>query len=444
MLFIELSIDLSTERSDVLRFGSVCSGIEAASLAWESLGLRPSWFAEVDPFCNAVLMHHWPLVPNLGDIEQEKFVEQTRRYEGIDILVGGSPCQPFSSAGKRKGFADPRGNLTLRFFQIAKEIKPTWLVWENVAGVLSQDGGRSFGTILGKVEELGYRWAYRVCNAEFFGVPQRRRRVFLVGYLGDRCRPEEVLFEQEGEGRNFAASQKEGSDVAGVAGESTATVIPIDMRQASRGDKMTNNRGDGVASGGEPGTVIGEVGDPSPTVGGSHTPVIAYQCHGSNVGPMGTLRRGNGNVTGGVPFIVNAAESCAKVSHTRATDVARCLDQTGGFAAGQGGTVVVDIYNQQISDVCPTLYSGQEGHSGAPYAAIVAEGDKLVVRRLTPLECERLQGLPDNHTLVPFGLRAKPAPDSRRYKAVGNSMAVPCVRWIGERLLWVDGGGTHV
>lgn len=176
-----------------MRFLSVCSGIEAASVAWNPLGWKAVAFSEIEPFPSAVLAHHYPDTPNWGDMT--KFQEWPD--EPIDLLCGGTPCQSFSVAGLRKGLDDPRGNLMLTFGAIAAKYRPKWLVWENVPGVLSSNGGRDFGTFLGMLGKLGYGFAYRIHNAEYFGVPQRRRRVFVVGCLGDWRSAAAVLFEQE-------------------------------------------------------------------------------------------------------------------------------------------------------------------------------------------------------------------------------------------------------
>ncbi|HEY8355174.1 MAG TPA: DNA cytosine methyltransferase, partial [Methylophilaceae bacterium] len=176
-----------------MRYLSVCSGIEAATCAWHPLGWTPVGFSEIEKFPAAVLAYHYPKVPNLGDM--------TRYQEwpddlAPDLLVGGTPCQSFSVAGLRKGLDDPRGNLMLTFGAIAAKYRPEWLVWENVPGVLSSNGGRDFGTFLGMLAELGYGFAYRVLDAQYFGVAQRRRRVFVVGHLGDWRRASAVLFER--------------------------------------------------------------------------------------------------------------------------------------------------------------------------------------------------------------------------------------------------------
>jgi len=176
-----------------MKYISICSGIEAASVAWHSLGWKPLAFSEIEPFPCAVLAHHWPHVPNLGDMTKyENWTTDIRP----DLIVGGTPCQAFSVAGLRKGLADPRGNLTLTFLAILARHRPQWVVWENVPGVLSENTG-AFGAFLGGLGELGYGFAYRVLDAQYFGVAQRRKRVFVVGYLGDWRPAAAVLFERE-------------------------------------------------------------------------------------------------------------------------------------------------------------------------------------------------------------------------------------------------------
>ena len=175
-----------------MRYLSLCSGIEAATVAWHPLGWSPAGFSEIDTFPAAVLAHHYPNVPNFGDMTKFKGWPDA----AIDLLVGGTPCQSFSVAGLRKGLADPRGNLMLTYLAIADRYRPCWLVWENVPGVLSSGGGRDFGAFLGGLAQLGYGFAYRVLDAQYFGVPQRRRRVFVVGHLGDWRRAAAVLFER--------------------------------------------------------------------------------------------------------------------------------------------------------------------------------------------------------------------------------------------------------
>jgi DNA (cytosine-5)-methyltransferase 1 len=192
-----------------MTYGSVCSGIEGATVAWDRLGWMPAFFAEVDPFCRALLAWHYPEVENLGDFTMARVAPGS-----IDLLVGGTPCQSFSVAGLRGGLSDPRGNLTLEFLRLVGRVRPRWVVWENVPGVLSIDGGRTFGAVLGALAQLGYGWAYRILDARFFGLAQRRRRVFVVGRLGDGARAAEVLLEPEGMRGHPAPGRAAESDLA--------------------------------------------------------------------------------------------------------------------------------------------------------------------------------------------------------------------------------------
>ena len=200
----------------MIHYGSICSGIEAASVAWHGLGFAPQWFSEVAPFPSAVLARRFPKVPNRGDFTT---IDDT---DGIDLLVGGTPCQDFSVAGLRAGIAGERGNLTLEYVRLAGRARPRWLLWENVPGVLSVDGGRAFGAFLGGLAELGYGFAYRVLDAQFLGVPQRRRRVFVVGYLGDWRRAAAVLFERHSLSWDSPPRRETGNGVASAIGAQSA------------------------------------------------------------------------------------------------------------------------------------------------------------------------------------------------------------------------------
>jgi DNA (cytosine-5)-methyltransferase 1 len=508
-------------------FGSVCSGIEAASVAWHPLGWRAAWLAEIEPFPSAVLAHHYPGVPNHGDFT--KLLRE--RPSDVDVLVGGTPCQSFSVAGLRGGLTDHRGNLALAFMALVDVLRPRWVVWENVPGVLSSHGGRDFGSILGALGKLGYGFAYRVLDAQYFGLAQRRKRVFVVGHLGDWRRAAAVLFEPESVRRDSPPRREAGARAAGSLGTgatdgggwrvgadeaaaghvvpaprayggncaterdvSTAlnakggasrmdfeseTFVAVDLQNTTVGgdvagtldtsrpgrvggqavfalqdvrprDKAQNGRGwsdDGTAytvdAAATQGVAIGPIpfdttqitsaanrsrtgpGDPChPIAAGAHAPAIAYQCHGSNVGEMGTLRKGSGSVTGGVPFV-------AQAFNWQSGGDCRGLDPQGTSGA---------------------LTKMQTPATLSPYG----------VRRLTPREMERLQGFPDDYTLLPVALRkpieddyfaylARTYPemsrsdmeqlskDGPRAKALGNSMAVPVMRWIGQRIALVDG-----
>lgn len=207
-----------------MKYGSVCSGIEAATVAWDSLGWEPVFFSEIEPFPCAVLAHHYPTVPNLGDMN--KFKEWPDAT--IDVLVGGTPCQSFSVAGLRKGLDDPRGNLMLTYLAIANKYRPKWLVWENVPGVLSSNGGRDFAALLRGMAECGYGFAYRILDAQYFGVAQRRRRVFVVGCFGSWQSAAAVLFERHSLQGNTPPRREKREKTSCDAGISTEGCFGID------------------------------------------------------------------------------------------------------------------------------------------------------------------------------------------------------------------------
>ena len=203
-----------------MKYLSVCSGIEAATVAWHPLGWEAVGYSEIEKFPSLVLEHHYPNVPNFGDMTKYK---EWNLNGSIDLLVGGTPCQSFSVAGLRKGLEDPRGNLALVYCGILDHFRPKWFVWENVPGVLSSGGGRDFGSFLGAVAELGYGFAYRVLDAQYFGVAQRRRRVFVVGYFGDWRPAAEVLFEPESLRRDTPPSRKKGEVTPTLSSSGTGT-----------------------------------------------------------------------------------------------------------------------------------------------------------------------------------------------------------------------------
>lgn len=405
-----------------MRYLSICSGIESATVAWHPLGWQPAAFAEIDPFPCAVLHHHYgsgrPLrmldpeepgitrkearrrramikgvsylperpshngVPNLGD-----FTQITRADLGsdIDLLVGGTPCQDFSIAGLRAGLDGDRGNLSLEFLRLAQRLRPRWLAWENVPGVLSSNGGRDFGAILGGMVELGYGLAYRVLDAQYvrtygfpWAVPQRRRRVFVVGCLGDWRGAAAVLFDLESLSGNPPPRREAGAGVANAL--------------AARAG------GGGRTDGGD----------------GQHNHLVAHslRAEGFDASEDGTGR--------GIPLVPIAFDTTQITSGEN-----RC--------------------NPQPGDPCHPI----PAHGHAPAIAMVdargcAEGvgirsapEKWRVRRLMPVECERLQGFPDGYTDVPYR-RRNATPDGPRYKALGNSKATNCIEWLGRRIDDVD------
>lgn len=333
-------------------YGSVCSGIKAASVAWECLGFKPLWFSEIEPFPCAVLAHHWPDIPNNGDMTTLADRILNREIPAPDILVGGTPCQAFSVAGLRQSLNDERGNLTLEMVRILNAIdairrqdgkQPAILVWENVPGVLSTKDnalGCFLGAIAGEdipIQPAGGKWtgagfvsgqkrniAWRTLDAQFFGVPQRRRRIFLVASAWEDISVAKILFEPQSLRRNTETFTKKEVDIAKT---------------------LTTRAG----------------------------------------------LRGNASVD--TYIVVNSRQE----------------------------PITSDI-------ACPV--------DTQPNTNVLVEYEYLHVRRLTPLECERLQGFPDNHTRIPYRNKsANDCPDTPRYKAIGNSMAVPVMRWIGKRIM---------
>lgn len=430
-------------------YGSVCSGIEAATAAWHPLGWQPSFFSEIDNFPRAVLQHHYPEVPLHGDFT----TIQAGQYRPIDLLVGGTPCQSFSIAGLRGGLDDDRGNLALEYLRLADRLRPRWLVWENVPGVLSSNGGRDFGSILGGMVELGYGIAYRVLDAQFFGVAQRRRRVFVVGYLGDWRRAAAVLFERHGLSGHPAPRRQERSAVAALTASGVGT-CGVDDNQAQAGHLIewpaevspTLNAAFGSKLGLENQHINGGAGMFVPAAF-SIMPMNSgkdYKARPVEVsqplmagGPVGG-NQGGDFVVQPIPFDTTQITSPANGSRPDAGDPCHPLS-----ASAHAPAIAFDCKGTEvqtaIDGVNPPLRSmgHLNSHQNAGGHAAVQYGS--AVRRLTPRECERLQGFPDDFTAIPW--RGKPAdqcPDGPRYKAIGNSMAVPVMRWIGQRIQEVD------
>jgi len=439
-------------------YGSVCSGVGAPELAWHGLGWRASFMSEIDKFPRAALQHHWPDVALHGDFT----TIQDGDYEPIDLLVGGTPCQSFSVAGLRGGMDDDRGNLALEYLRLAQRLRPKWLVWENVPGVLSSNEGRDFGSILGGMAELGYGWAYRILDAQYFGVPQRRRRVFVVGYLGDWRRAAAVLFERHSlsgdpaprrEAGEGIASTLEGSSQSGGfrttdLDNSSAFIPEVSPALKSRDYKGASSDGDGDGDGAP---LIPEVADPitaheqrTYTHEGTNfrlRNVIAFsgKDDGHDAGGISPTLRGmsevDGNANAGGQVAVAIAEN--QRGEVREMDTVSSLNEGGG-KPGQGYPAVAFTASDQSNaagwerNYYPTLNAQVPNDSSNIQQGIRQD---MVVRRLTPRECERLQGFPDDYTLIPY--RNGMSKDGPRYKALGNAMAVPVVRWIGERIQMV-------
>lgn len=373
-----------------MRYVSIFSGVEASTLAWEPLGWEPVAFSEIEPFPCAVLAERWPDVPNLGDITKVDWKKEI--HGAVDLVVGGSPCQSFSIAGKREGLKGASG-LMFEYIRCVQELMPRWFLWENVKGALSCERGAAFGQLLREMDALGYGLAWRVLDAQFFGVAQRRERLFLVGHLGD-ARACEVLFEPESLRWDSPSSREKREALtggaSGVVGECS---FCLQGSMIGRSDNA-----------GPQGRGINE--ELSFTLNTIDRHVVAIASN-----QRGELRYDgvDGSTVGAIPATRSGKQIQAVV----------CM-------MGDHGKAAVDV------GVAGTLTAHDA--KGGPSIA-----DGYTVRRLTPLECERLQGFPDGHTLIAWkGKPAEECPDGPRYKAIGNSMAVPVMRWLGERIEAVD------
>ncbi len=452
-----------------MRYLDVCAGISASTVAWKPLGWQAAAYSEIEAAPRAILEHrqgaqpvgwdhrHAPgsnITPLFGDFTQI----EAHHVGPIDLLVGGTPCQDFSVAGLRAGLDGDRGNLSLEFLRLADRTRPRWLVWENVPGVLSINGGRAFGAILGGLGELGYGFAYRVLDAQHFGVPQRRRRVFVVGYLGDYRRAGAVLFERHSLSGHPAPRRQAREGFARRVARSPAIRGRDGAPHAELGDELANAIL--TPSGGRAGIGVGATLIEAFGGGNRSGPIDVAAClvaKGQKCDfevetfisePTHTLRAegfdasedGTGRGTPLVPVSyaiqagalrenpntgpdgVGVAEGCAYTLEARAEVQAAAFsisENSNGFA--WEGAAAATLQARAQSPAANQFNGVRTGSA---------------VRRLTPRECERLQGFPDDYTLVPN--RGKPMADGPRYKALGNSMAVPVMRWIGERIAAVD------
>ncbi|EAT9949652.1 Dam family site-specific DNA-(adenine-N6)-methyltransferase [Salmonella enterica] len=466
-----------------MRYGSVCSGIEAASVAWESLGWQPAWFAEIEAFPSAVLAHHWPDVTNLGDMTGIAAAVHAGDVEAPDMLVGGTPCQAFSIAGLRYGLADKRGQLSLSYVELANAIddkrrergeEEAITVWENVPGVLSSKDN-AFGCFIGalagescELQPAGGKWpnagcvygpsrivAWRVLDAQFFGVAQRRRRVFVVASARKEFDPAEVLFEFDSLRRDTpprrepqtAVTTDTGSGIEGGSHwDNPANPHPT-LNQANNiggigasNQEVFSQRGAGLVSGAYSDisrTLLAKENDS--TAEDLDTYILAYG--GGNTG--GNIDVATACTAHGVRMDFDT-ETFA-VHGTQDPDTNHELAHTLGRNHGQENVIITEPYTIAIrgreegstvevrnDGTANALLTPNGGRAGIGVGAV---GWGMQVRRLTPVECERLQGFPDNHTLISWrGKDAADCPDGQRYKAIGNSMAVPVMRWIGERI----------
>lgn len=396
-----------------LRVASVCSGIGGAELAFDGLGTHV-FAAETEAFPRAVLRHHFPglhLYGDFRDISHAALAAGPASAEPADVLVGGTPCQSFSVAGLRRGMADERGNLALEYLRLVDRLRPRWVVWENVPGVLSSNGGRDFGAFLGGLGECGYGWAYRCLDAQHFGLAQRRKRVFVVGCAGDWRRAAAVLFEPASLRGDTAPRREAGQGTAptlasrATAGGGLGTDGVYSERSAADcdggliADPISANEARTYTHEGKNFRLRNCVAYGGNNTAGSIDVATAVNAHGGPHGRLdfdsetficGTLGAENSRHTSGLK-----SESDMLVAHSLRAD---------GFDASEDGT-----------------------GRGTPLVA-----QRSLVRRLTPGECEKLMGLPPDWTLIPW--RGGMAKDGPRYRALGNAFAVPVVRWIARRI----------
>jgi DNA (cytosine-5)-methyltransferase 1 len=416
-----------------MRYGSVCSGIEAASVAWEPLGWKPAWFSEIEAFPCSVLAHRWPHVANLGDMTALAGYVRAGAIEAPDVLVGGTPCQAFSVAGLRNSLQDARGQLSLSFIDLANAIdeqrigNESIVIWENVPGVLNTSDN-AFGCFLGalagssgELQPPRRKWGnaghivgpqrnvtWRVLDAQYFGVAQRRRRVFVVASARRWIDTSQILLEFDGVRRNSAPRRETRQETARTTESCVGTSVPVGFRMRAFGEYADDDTASTMKA-----RDYKDATDLVLTPALDTLPIFGI--------PGNWIGRAPQN--GG-----NAVEPMLNVSP--------CQTATDRHAVAYATTVLAFAQNSRDE---VRLIGGDGQISGALAAqpgmkqtTYISFTDTLAVRRLTPTECERLQGFPDGHTAVPH--RGKPAADGPRYKALGNSMAVPCMRFIGERI----------
>lgn len=453
-----------------MRYGSVCSGIEAATVAWESLGWTPSWFAEIEPWPSALLNYRYPETANLGDMTQIAAGILSGDIEAPDVLVGGTPCQAFSMAGLRKSLEDDRGQLSIAYIHLADAIEsvrasrglpPPVAIWENVPGVLSTKDN-AFGCFLAglageecELQPSGKKWtdagcvygpkrtvAWRVLDAQYFGLAQRRRRVFVVASARTGFDPAAVLFESDGLRRDIAPRREAGKDLARCLRA---------RAQSSHREDSDNFVASRMVSFGE---YVND--DTASTVKArDHKDATDLVTYGITGNWIGRAPENGGNAVEPMHDVAPCLTKADRhgVAHPIPINTMialrhEALGERTGFGIGEPGDPSFTITKGHSHAVAQqaigfqddtTPKAREEGayclrrEAGGEGACVMTPA--MQVRRLTPVECERLQGFPDNYTLIPW--RKKPAsecPDGPRYKALGNSMAVPVMRWIGARI----------
>lgn len=398
------------------------------------------WHAEIEKFPSEVMAARHPGSVNLGDVSAHDFTQRAAAIARPNVLVFGSPCQSFSVAGKRLGLDDPRGNLALVALGIVDRLKPDWFVFENVPGLLSSGDGRDFGSFLGTVADIGYFGVGDVLDAQWFGVAQRRQRMFFVGNPRDWRHSAAVLLEPESMCGNYPPRREAGERPAptiasrptGGGGLGTdldcdgGLIASHDVAQPLLAKGNSSHRADAESYVAH--ALRADGFDASEDGTGRGTPLVSAYRTSGNCGAWETGDRVDALNTGTDPssHLVQAVALRGREGGGTAelSEVPSALR-----AAGGGG----DKAHVLAPAIAGTLKAAAK--SGTPNGA--EEADRLIgqgsaVRRLTPRECERLQGFPDDYTLIEY--RGKPAADGPRYKALGNSMAVPVVRWILSRI----------
>lgn len=387
-----------------IRYLSLFSGIEAFSCAVADMPeYEPVAFAEIDPFPCAVLSHHYPDVENLGDVTKI----DGRKYRGlVDLIVGGSPCQGFSVAGLRKGLDDERSCLALTYVRLVEEVRAEWILWENVPGCVSTNAGKDLRSFLAALDDIGYSLSWTVLDSQYSGVAQRRRRVFALGHLGtDWERPAKVLLEPKS-----------------LCGD------PPSRKKAREGDPSiaeggAGGRGEPVAQNATFATLCASgAGCDRPSAQGSQLDYLVQDV------PAYAIRTAQTGANGiGID-----------------TETAHTMDASAPEAVAQRMTFQISKMGGRQVDTAPCIDCRcRNGAMQGQDTLAIMERDaafspQYVVRRITPVEAERLQGFPDGWTDVEF--RGKPAPDTARYKALGNSMTVNVMAWIAKRILMVENG----
>ncbi|MEN8368406.1 DNA cytosine methyltransferase [Acinetobacter bereziniae] len=467
-----------------MKYGSVCSGIEAATVAWHELGWKPVWFAEIEKFPSQVLAHHYPDIPNLGDMTT--IAEKVKSYEveAPDILIGGTPCQAFSVAGLRNSLDDDRGQLSLEFVRLANEIdtarfvrglEPVIAVWENVPGVLNTKDN-AFGCLLAglagegcELQPPGGRWknagcvfgpsrqvAWRVLDAQYFGLAQRRKRVFVIASARTECITE-ILFERKGMFGDIEKSQSKGKGSASNSGIYTnrtsetvsgQTIVPPLL--ASHGQKKWLGNQEAFCGDYYIKHVIGVGGcnsnsaitpEKSATILSNNDRgyvIHSYGIQGNIIGrSLNSGGQGIGFKEEQAPTLTQMDRHGVVIHGTQDpiinTKTAHCLGRNNGqenVLCEQAYAMIADTTPKISKQINGTLRAS--GGGGIVPSSVVYQ---YIARYLTEIECERLQGFSDSYTEI------HKASATQRYKALGNSMAVTVMRWIGERIQQFIRGG---